>query len=118
MKEKSIPIGLVRKEIFDQYWKEKIQTRGGRLLESSVYTVVEKLYEVKKTELYENEVVKLIGTSSYTALLSEQVILYTFLDQMLDQNIVGFVYEAFLEYAMARYLRLHWNWIGANPETI
>src|SRR6266567_1321083 len=62
--------------------------------------------------------VKFIGTSSYTDLLSEQVILYTFRDQILDQNLVGFVYEAFLEYAMARYLRQFWNWIGAQATEI
>ncbi len=53
---KSIPLGLHRKEIFDRYWKEKILTRGGRALESSVYTLVEKLYEMKMTQLNENQV--------------------------------------------------------------
>lgn len=115
---KQIPLGIHRKEIFDQYWVKKIIKSGGRTLESAVYSIVDTLYRLRSVELKELEVIDLIGEEIYLKLLSEQVIIYTYHDPILDQNTVGFTYEAFLEYVLARSLRQKWDWPKAGEAAI
>ena len=114
---RAVPPGIHRKEIFDRYWKEKLRTRHGHATESALYRLVGALYERKRTELREFEALDLIGEREYDHLLSERVILYARTDQ-LDEQWVGFTYDAFLEYAIARYLWQSGNWATRDGEAI
>jgi HEAT repeat protein len=115
---KAIPPGIHRKEIFDQYWKEKLRVRVGAQRELSIYTIVDELLQKKIVGLYESQVIQMIGAESYYSLLSEQVIIYTYSDPILSQNIIGFTYEAFFEYSLARFLRQKWDWLRKSEQDI
>lgn len=114
----AIPPGIHRKEIFDRYWREKLHTRQTHDTETAVYRLAGRLFESRRTEITQAEVIDLIGEHQYVDLLSERVILYARRDRLYDQHLVGFTYDAFLEYAIARHLRQTWDWAWRDSAAV
>jgi len=115
---KSIPPGIQRKEIFDQYWIEKVRSRGGLRIEAALIKLAGTIFDSKNTEISELETVDLIGEDIYSKLISERIILYTYRDHLLSQNLVSFTYDAFLEYSIAKYLRQSNRWMRASRDQL
>ena len=108
-KRKRIPEGIHRREIFEKYWGEKLHIRRQHGTESALYTLVGEMFAKRVTEVCEPDVIRMTGEKDYSRLLSERVILYK-RKARTGMNWVGFTYDAFLEFAIAKHLWAQWDW--------
>jgi HEAT repeat protein len=106
-KDQAVPPGVHRKEIFDEYWKEKLTKLS---TENALLKLVASMYTQRYVEIPQRVAVEVIGPEDeYNRLLDEAVIIYAHTDRAGQQQ-VQFTYDAFFEYALARYLQDTWGW--------
>jgi len=121
-----LPKDIRRKQIFDKYWNRKLLQTGRRFkAEEQIFKIISALKERNVTELPETEVYRILGettdeqNSTVTKILSEDLI--TFRDKeniilqlridKVGERVIGFTYEAFFEYVLARYiLNIEWKY--------
>lgn len=103
-----VPKDLRRIEIFDQYWFRKLEHTGRQDRATEyMFAIVKRLKKKKTSDLLKKEVVELLGDTTetlqtvLTKILSENLITYL---NWAGNRVVGFAYEAFLEYVMARWI--------------
>lgn len=114
--KEQIPFKDIRRiQIFDQYWNKKLSNNreldiAGPLL----YSLVERMTSQKVTEILKMEVEELINAreqvyrNAFQKILSENIIIYKDIDSFTDEYKIGFTYEAFYEYVIAKYfLRMY-----------
>lgn len=118
-KGRAVPPGVHRKEIFDEYWKEKLTNRYGRSTELALLHLVGRMYERRYVQIRELDAVEVIGPEEeYHRLLDEAVIIYAHTDRAGEPQ-VRFTYDAFFEYALARYLRDDkWRWSSSDAPDV
>lgn len=111
---REIPKDIRKLEIFSRYWERKIEHTGAKnTAEEYVFSIVSEFKNGKafgakhRTDMLEREVSELLGVKSddldsvFTRILSENLITYLNWE---GERVIGFTYEAFLEYAMARWI--------------
>ena len=123
-----LPKDIRRKQIFDKYWERKLLQTGRRFkAEEQIFKIISALKERNVTELPETEVYRILGettdeqNSTVTKILSEDLITFRdkeniILQLRLDkvgERVIGFTYEAFFEYVLARYI-LYTEWKYKN----
>lgn len=106
--EQHLPMDIRRIEIFDQYWFRKLEHTGKQDRGTEyMFAIVHQLKRKKTSELPKTEVVELLGDTTenlqtiLSKILSENLITYL---NWAGDRVVGFAYEAFLEYVMARWV--------------
>jgi HEAT repeat protein/nucleoside phosphorylase len=105
---KNLPEDVRRIEIFDQYWLRKLEHTGreDRATEY-MFKIVGELKKRQKNELLKTEIVTLLGDTTddlqtvLSKILSENLVTYL---NWAGVRVVGFAYEAFFEYVMARWI--------------
>lgn len=118
----AVPRDINRREIFDKYWEIKISNTGVKdLAKMALFDIISLMIERKKTELPLSTIVKKLNDSAFklesplNRLLSEGLIIYSRQDAIYDQ-MVGFSYEAFFEYIIAKkYIE---DWADLDDEEV
>jgi len=113
---------IKRIEIFNNYWDKKLSGTGEkRETQAFLFKLVNEMMSHKKAELIEVEVEKVTQQkadkpyTTFSKVLSENIILYKELDKKTQEYKIGFTYEAFFEYVIARYiLNIHSNLDSEN----
>jgi hypothetical protein len=118
-----VPSDVKRRQIFDRYWRKKLDQTGiADVARDRLFKIVGQMLARSTAELPLSEVVSLVGesakdvTSPLGKILSEGLIVYTRLDALYDY-VVGFAYEAFLEYVVALY-HLQAQWTGLKKHEL
>lgn len=103
-----LPIDVRRIEIFDQYWTRKLEHTGKEDKATEyMFKIVRELKRKKNSELLKTEVIGLLKDTTanletvLSKILSENLITYL---NLAGERVVGFSYEAFFEYVMARWI--------------
>ncbi|MGD0202827.1 MAG: HEAT repeat domain-containing protein [Candidatus Bathyarchaeia archaeon] len=104
----NLPSDVRRIEIFDQYWLRKLEHTGKESKATEqMYKFVAELKKKQKSELPKTEIIALLGDTTadletvLSKILSENLITYLNWE---GDRVVGFAYEAFFEYVMARWI--------------
>jgi len=130
-----LPRDIERLDIFERYWERKLcemERIGSELgimnLKSNamsfIFQIVQKMRELRQWELLEYEAEKLTGEkaenyeSVFARLLSEHIILYSRTDVRIRAKLIGFTYEAFFEYVLAKLVYLKNSWISLSEDEI
>jgi len=123
-----VPEDIRRKQIFDKYWERKLIQTGRKFkAEEQIFKIVSELKEQNAIELPEREVYKILSettdeqNATITKILSEDLITFRdneniILQPRIDKvgsRVIGFTYEAFFEYVLARYI-LYEEWKDKN----
>ncbi|HUY79165.1 MAG TPA: hypothetical protein VMV29_20525 [Ktedonobacterales bacterium] len=108
---KQVPPGIHRREIFAEYWQDKLRARYGPLTEAKLLDLVGMMYQRRVGQVRELDAVAVINNNAeYNHLLDESVIIYTHKNRVGEQ-LVEFTYDAFFEYALSTYLiGSAWGW--------
>lgn len=100
---------IKRIEIFNRYWDKKLSsTREKRSAQEFLYTIVSYMIKKEKVELLEYTVEEITQQNAddpqatFTKILSENIIIYKDIDKNTKEYKIGFTYEAFFEYVIAR----------------
>lgn len=125
-----MPKDIRKLEIFNRYWERKIEHTGAEnTAEGYMFKIISEFKngnvfgKKHKTELLEREVIELLSVipddldNILTKILSENLITYLNWE---GERVIGFTYEAFLEYVMARWLIYgrEYGWFRKESETI
>ncbi|HJH28714.1 MAG TPA: hypothetical protein C5S51_03345 [Methanosarcinaceae archaeon] len=101
---------IKRIEIFNNYWDKKlIGTGEKREAQNFLFDLVSEMLKQKKAELIEIDVENVTNQkadkphTTFSKVLSENIILYKEFDKKTREFKIGFTYEAFFEYVIARY---------------
>lgn len=101
---------IKRIEIFNNYWDKKLDGTGGkRAAQNFLFSIADAMVTQKKAELIETEVEEITDQTTdepqttFSKVLSENIILYKEFDTRTKENKIGFTYEAFFEYVIAQY---------------
>lgn len=101
---------IKRIEIFDNYWNQKLGRTGeARSARKFLFDIVKQMLYLKRSELLESEIEKLTGETTdkpqsiFSKVLSEHIIERKSFDTITKEYKIGFTYEAFFEYVIARY---------------
>ncbi|QLC49939.1 hypothetical protein HWN40_06610 [Methanolobus zinderi] len=101
---------IKRIEIFNNYWDKKLDGTGEkRAAQNFLFSIADAMVTQKKAELIETEVEEVTDQTTdepqttFSKVLSENIILYKEFDSRTKENKIGFTYEAFFEYVIARY---------------
>jgi hypothetical protein len=111
------------KPLFDDYWRAKIQHISSEVIDDSshraenyVYQLVSYMFEMGLASLMTDQVPKVTGDhdlktnkSLYLGLLDEDIVIEELPTEDTSTRRVVFVYEEFMEYAIARYLNKEQN---------
>lgn len=123
-----VPKDIRRKQIFDKYWERKLIQTGKRFkAEEQIFKIVSAFKERKVGELPESEIYEILGettdeqNSTITKILSEDLVSFKDKENIIFQTkinrvgdrAIGFTYEAFFEYVLARYI-LYREWKYKN----
>lgn len=123
-----VPEDIRRKQIFDKYWERKLIQTGRKFkAEEQIFKIVSALKEQNAIELPEREVYKILSettdeqNATITKILSEDLITFRDKEKVILQpridrvgnRVIGFTYEAFFEYVLARYI-LYEEWKDKN----
>ena len=123
-----VPEDIRRKQIFDKYWERKLIQTGRKFkAEEQIFKIVSTLKEQNAIELPERVVYKILSetideqNATITKILSEDLITFrdkenVILQPRIDKvgnRVIGFTYEAFFEYVLARYI-LYEEWKDKN----
>jgi hypothetical protein len=108
---------IKRIEIFNNYWEKKLAGTGEkRETQAFLFSIVNEMINKNKAELIETEVERATKQkadkpqTTFSKVLSENIILYKEIDSRTKEYKIGFTYEAFFEYVIARYfLSIHGN---------
>lgn len=99
-----------RIEIFNNYWDKKLAGTGEkRETQAFLFDLVDEMTSQKKAELIEMEVERVTKQkadkphTTFSKVLSENIILYKEIDGRTKEYKIGFTYEAFFEYVIARH---------------
>lgn len=99
-----------RIEIFNNYWDKKLAgTCEKRETQAFLFDLVDEMTSQKKAELIEIEVERVTKQkadkphTTFRKVLSENIILYKEIDGRTKEYKIGFTYEAFFEYVIARH---------------
>lgn len=98
-----------RIEIFNNYWEKKLTGTGQkRETQAFLFNLVNEMVTQKKAELIEMDVERSTQQSAdkpdttFSKVLSENIIIYKDKDSRTKEYKIGFTYEAFFEYVIAR----------------
>lgn len=101
---------IKRIEIFNKYWDKKLGGTGEkRAAQKFLFNIVNEMVNQKRAELIETEIEELTKQTTdepqttFSKVLSENIILYKDFDSRTKEHKIGFTYEAFFEYIIARY---------------
>jgi len=123
-----VPEDIRRKQIFDKYWERKLIQTGRKFkAEEQIFKIVSALKEQNAIELPERGVYKILNettdeqNATITKILSEDLITFRDKENIILQpridkvgnRVIGFTYEAFFEYVLARYI-LYEEWKDKN----
>lgn len=115
----TVPQDIRHRQIFDRYWERKLaQTRMADIAMDRLFKIVALMIAKGKSELPLTQIVAYLDESSQKPesplqrILSEGLIIYVRLDPFYDR-MVGFSYEAFFEYVIARYY-WHVQWVDQS----
>lgn len=113
---RSLPPFLDTVDVFNQYWDAKVESNLHPHRAANLFALVTRLREVNATAILEQDAVQIISADAYNALLSEDIILYIHTDRFTQVRLVGFMYEAFFEYCIARSIlwRERWDLFNAS----
>lgn len=105
---RKIPKDVRRIEIFDRYWFRKLEHTGKQDRATEyMFVIAEHLKKKRASDLLKTEIVGLLDDTTETLqtvlskILSENLITYL---NWHGDRVVGFAYEAFFEYVMARWI--------------
>ena len=115
-RKRALPPMLFTIDVFDQYWKTKVDQDPQR--GAALFKIVLDLRKRGEAAIYEEALVSLISSDVYNALLSEEIILYIQNDRFTRARIVGFMYESFFEYCLARAILVTEGWERKTSATI
>lgn len=108
--EDSIPERDIKRiQIFNRYWEKKLSsTQEKRSAQAFLHTIVSEMEREGKVELLECTVERITQQRAdnpntiFTKILSESIIIYKDIDKNTKEYKIGFTYEAFFEYVIAR----------------
>lgn len=99
-----------RIEIFNNYWEKKLTGTGQkRETQAFLFNLVNEMVTQRKAELIEIDVERSTQQradkpdTTFSKVLSENIIIYKDKDSRTKEYKIGFTYEAFFEYVIARY---------------
>ncbi len=113
-----------RIEIFDQYWLRKLEHTGKQDKATEyMFKFVAELKKNRRNELPKSQIISLLGDTTddlqtvLSKVLSENLVTYL---NWSGDRVVGFAYEAFFEYVMARWIIFgkDYNWLNTSNEQI
>jgi len=129
--EDYIPQDIERLDIFEKYWERKLDemekiglhlgiTHVKNEATTFLFELVDKMRELKQREILEYDAEKLgehktsDRESVFIRLLSEHIIIYSRVDERINSKLVGFTYETFFEYVLAKsiYVRNKWSYLS------
>jgi len=112
-----VPTDIHRLQIFDKYWDKKLEGTGAsESAKSFLFKIIEEMRELRKLELSKRKVVEKTGETTdeidsiFNRVLDEHIIIYLRKKGKRRMGYVGFTYEAFFEYAMARKIIEVYEW--------
>ncbi len=115
-RNRSLPPFLNTLDIFDQYWEAKIHRKPKH--SAALFDIVLDLRRHAKTTMHEEALAQLVPPDVYDALLSEEIILYVHVDRHTRVRMVGFMYESFFEYSLARAILATGRWHEMEPDAL
>ncbi len=116
-----IPSSIRRVRIFEKYWEKKIGGTGRETEAQQFFSsMLSEARRQKKLELTEQRIVEVTGQTAdiarpdtiFRRMLSEHVVLYRYRSKITSQNLIGFTYSSFFEYALTRHIITDLNWYG------
>jgi hypothetical protein len=125
-----IPTDINRLEILDRYWEQKLANRDfdtKSSAQSLLFQVVSKMYRDRRNELAFDVIENLTGeslasfNSTFTRVLSENVLRYIFYIRNVGKsgrNFIGFTYESFQEYVLAKHIYWKDNWESKGDDDL
>ena len=112
-----VPPDVRQVEVFDKYWDEKVSGEYRTPAGHALHSLASHLMRTQQTELAEDEAIEIVGDVIFKRLISDQLLVYTSIDSRFREAFVGFTYDAFLEYLIARQVRRQRSWRTSNVES-
>ncbi|TWB86771.1 HEAT repeat protein [Bradyrhizobium macuxiense] len=115
---KPVPPFIQTTDVFEKYWKAKVERVGDGRSRIALTKLALHLRMTRRTALNEDDAIELVTNEAYNHLVSEEIILLTYEDRQTLTRFVGFMYEAFFEYCLAKAVLAGEEWRSRKPNEI
>lgn len=117
-RDKATPTFIETMDVFNRYWETKVSKPADPRASAALMVIADRMRQLRCAALSEDDLVQLVNIEAYNQLLSEEIILHVHIDPITQGRLVGFMYEAFFEYCIARAILTTEKWSSLSPQVL